>query len=284
MEWIEHLNKAIDYIEIHLLDDIDYNQLGKITGCPAYNFQKIFSYISGFSISEYVQRRRLSLAAIDLQNSESKVIDIALKYGYTSPTAFNRAFQSLHGIAPSQVKECGIPLKSVLPISFKMTIKGVEEMNYRIEKKEEIRIIGIAQPLSKDIEENFKIVPQMWHKAGMDGTLYKLADMMNSHPMGILGVSVYKTKESLSYFIGVASTSQIDDTFEEYIIPASTWAVFSNEGTQESIQDLERRIWTEWFPSSGYEYVENVSDIEAYLNSDPQNAKYEVWVPVRKKA
>lgn len=225
--------------------------------------------------------RRMTLAAVDLQSGE-KIVDVALKYGYSSPTAFNRAFQSIHGIAPSLAKESGVSLKSYSPISFKITIKGAEEMEYRIEKKEAFRIVGISIPLYKEIDKNFEIVPPMWGKASMDGTIEKLATLMNSQPMGMLGVIVCNDDEDWHYFIAVATTAPVDSAFEEYLVPATTWAVFSGEGTGRSIQELEKRIITDWLPTSGYEYG-NAPDIEVYLNPDPQNARYEVWIPVVKK-
>ncbi len=103
MEWIERLNKAIDYIEEHLNDKPDYEQLGKIACCSGYHFQRMFAYMAGTPLSEYVRKRKMSLAAVDLQDGSEKIIDVALKYGYNSPTAFNRAFQSVHGIAPAAV-------------------------------------------------------------------------------------------------------------------------------------------------------------------------------------
>ncbi|MBE6034770.1 MAG: AraC family transcriptional regulator [Clostridiales bacterium] len=282
MEWINRLNNAIQYIEEHILEEVDYEQLGKVACCSAYHFQRMFSYMAETSLTEYIRRRRMSLAVADLQSGEEKIIDIALKYGYSSPTAFNRAFQNVHGIAPSAVRESGVTLKSYSPISFKITIKGVEEMEYRIEKKESFRIVGIGQQISSDMEKNFKIVPPMWEKAAMDGTIPKLCGLMDSQPMGILGVSVFQEEGNGRYFIAAASTKPIDETLEEYIVPAATWAVFYGEGTSRSIQELESRILSEWFPSSGYEYG-NAPDIEVYLNADPENAKYEVWIPVVKK-
>lgn len=282
MEWINRLNNAIQYIEEHILEEVDYEQLGKVACCSAYHFQRMFSYMAETSLTEYIRRRRMSLAVADLQSGEEKIIDIALKYGYSSPTAFNRAFQNVHGIAPSAVRESGVTLKSYSPISFKITIKGVEEMEYRIEKKESFRIVGIGQQISSDMEKNFKIVPPMWEKAAMDGTIPKLCGLMDSQPMGILGVSVFQEEGNGRYLIAAASTKPIDETLEEYIVPAATWAVFYGEGTSRSIQELESRILSEWFPSSGYEYG-NAPDIEVYLNADPENAKYEVWIPVVKK-
>lgn len=282
MEWIERLNQTINYIEEHLAEEIDYNKLGQIACCSTYHFQRMFTYMAGVSLGEYTRRRRMSLAAVELQGGGDKIIDVALKYGYTSPTAFNRAFQAVHGIAPSLAKKEGTMIKAYPPISFKITIKGVEEMNYRIEEKAEFRIVGISKPLQKEIENNFQEVPQMWGKAAMDGTIPKLAAMMNSQPMGLLGVSACNNEEEWKYFIAVASSQPIDDTMEEYIVPASTWAIFAGSGTGKSIQELEQRIITEWLPTSGYEYA-NAPDIEVYLNPDPNNAQYEVWIPVTKK-
>lgn len=282
MEWIERLNKSINYIEEHLTEDIAYEQIAKIAGCSTYHYQRMFAYMANVSLSEYIRRRRMSLAAVDLRNGDNKIIDIALKYGYTSPTAFNRAFQNIHGAAPSLVKEGGVSIKSYPPISFKITVKGAEELNYRIEKKETFRIIGIAQPLHRESEKNFEIVPGMWQRAAMDGTIPKLAAMMDGEPMGLLGVSACNDEADWRYFIAVTSTKEIDGTLEEYIVPPFTWAVFYGEGQcPQAIQDLEKRIVTEWLPTSGYEY-DNGPDIEVYLSSDPQNAKFEVWIPIVK--
>lgn len=281
MEWIENFNKAINYMEEHIREEVDYEKAAQIACCSVFHFQRMFTYMAGLPLSEYIRRRRMSLAAVDLQGSNDKIIEIALKYGYSSPTAFNRAFQGVHGIAPSAARKEGMILKSYPPISFKITIKGVEEMNYRVEEKEAFRIVGVSQPLFKEIEKNFEIVPAMWGKAAADGTIEKLASMMNSSPKGLLGVSACGNAEEWKYFIAVASTDQAKD-LEEYEIPASVWAVFPGSGTNLSIQDLEKRIVTEWLPTSGYEYG-NAPDIEVYLNPDPNNAQYEVWIPVVKK-
>lgn len=283
MEWIERLNKAINYIEENITKEIEYEQLAKIACCSTYHFQRMFAYMADVPLSEYIRRRRMSLAAVELQNDNKKIIDVALKYGYSSPTAFNRAFKSIHGIAPSIIqKEDTINLKAFPPISFKITIKGAEEMNYRIEKKEEFRIVGVSQPLHTELEKNFEIVPKMWQQSALDGTIQKLLPMMNSQPKGVLGVSVCNDLEDWKYFISVASTESIDDKLDEYIIPPFIWAIFSGEGQcPQAIQELEKRIVTEWLPTSGYEY-DNGPDIELYLNPEPQNAKFEVWVPVKK--
>ena len=281
MEWIERLNDAISYIEEHLTEEIDMNQLGRIACCSSYHFQRMFTYMAGVPLSEYIRRRKMSLAAVDLQGRGMKIIDVAGKYGYNSPTAFNRAFQSVHGIAPSALKRDGVSVKSFPPVTFKITVKGVEEMNYRIETKEAFRIVGVSVPLDKDIEKNFAEIPAKWGEIAANGTLQRLTGMMDTQPMGVLGVSTCNDTEPWRYIIGVSS-SQAADGLEEYTVPAATWAVFPGSGTNESIQELERRIVTEWLPTSGYEYG-NAPDVEVYLNPDPANARYEVWIPVVKR-
>lgn len=282
MEWMERLNSAMDYIEKNLTDKIDYQQLGRIACCSSYHFQRMFSYMAGMPLSEYIRKRKMSLAAVDLQGNDAKIIDIAEKYGYNSPTAFNRAFQSIHGIAPSAMKTEGTSIKSFPPITFKITIKGVEEMNYRIETKDPFRIVGVSVPLEKEIEKNFAVIPKKWEEISANGTLQTLIQMMNAEPMGVLGVSLCNGEEDAwRYYIAV-STSEKAENFEEYVVPQATWAIFSGSGTNQSIQELEKRIVTEWLPTSGYEYG-NAPDIEVYISPDPQNAQYEVWIPVTKK-
>lgn len=282
MEWVERLNDSMRYIEEHLTEEMDYEQLGRIACCSSYHFQRMFTYMAGVSLAEYLRRRRMSLAAADLQGGDAKILDIAQKYGYSSPTAFNRAFQGIHGIAPSAVRNEGVSIKSYPPITFTISVKGVEEMNYRIETKDSFRIVGLSAPLQKELENNFMIVPDLWQKAAADGTIPKLAGMMDTPPMGLLGVSACNEEaEQWKYFIAVSTTKECGE-YEEYIVPASTWAIFTGSGTNQSIQELEQRIVTEWLPTSGYEYA-NAPDIEVYLNADPENAQYEVWIPVTKK-
>lgn len=281
MEWIERLNKSINYIEEHITDEISYDELAQIACCSTYHFQRMFTYIAGVSLSEYIRRRKMSLAAVDLQGGNERIIDIGLKYGYSSPTAFNRAFQSIHGVAPSVLKNEGVSIKSFPPITFKFTVKGVEELNYRIETKPAFRIVGKSYPLNKEIEQNFLEVPQMWQNAVMDGTIEKITAIMNSQPQGVLGVSACNDNEEWKYYIAVSSTADIDTSLEEYIIPGCMWAIFPGGGTGKSIQELEKRIVTEWLPTSGYEFTEG-PDVEVYFNPDPNNTQYEVWIPIKK--
>ncbi|MCI9224123.1 MAG: AraC family transcriptional regulator [Acutalibacter sp.] len=281
MEWLDRLNSALSYIEDNLGSPPDYETLARIVCCSPYHFQRMFAYLAGMPLSEYIRRRRMSLAAVDLLQG-GKVLDVALKYGYSSPTAFNRAFQSVHGCPPSSVREPGASVKSFPPISFKITVKGVEAMNFRIEHREAFTIVGVSVPLERELEKNFQVIPKKWAEASANGTLGKLAARMSGEPKGVLGVSNFDTVTGQGrYYIAVSSG---DDSggLEKFTVPAADWAIFPGKGPNESIQELERRVFTEWLPTSGYEYGE-APDIEVYLSPDPQNAVYEVWVPVVKK-
>ena len=241
----------------------------------------MFTYLANVSLGEYVRRRRMSLAAVDLQSGRDKVIDVAARYGYESPTAFNRAFRAVHGVAPSQVRSGGVAVKCYPRLVFHLTVQGGEEMQYRIETKAAFRVVGISRPLDREIENNFREVPLMWDAAARDGTVAALAARMDGEPKGLLGISACAGGEAWRYLIAVASQAE-PGPFEPYTVPAATWAVFSGEGTGRSIQTLEKRIVTEWLPGSGYEYADG-PDIEVYLELDPLHTRYEVWVPVTRR-
>lgn len=283
MEWIERLNQAVDYMEGHLEGEIDYGEAARLACCSVFHFQRMFSYMAGIPVSEYVRRRRMTLAALELQEGSARVLDLALKYGYQSPTAFNRAFQSIHGFPPSEARKQGVQLKAYPPISFQITVLGAEKMEYRIEQKEAFRVVGYRTPLEKEIEKNFSTTPRFWGKVSQEGGLERLLPKMDGNCPGVLGLSACFGDDDWSYYIAVASGEPADEGMEEYRVPASLWAVFSGEGPMpEAVQQLEKRMVTEWLPSSGYEYGD-APDIELYLNADPANARFEIWLPVVKK-
>lgn len=280
MEWVARMNQALEYLESHLTEEIDLKRPAQIAGCSVYHFQRIFPCLAGIPLSEYLRRRRMSLAAADLMAGE-KVVDVALKYGYDSPTAFNRAFQSIHGVPPSKA-QAGAPLKAFPPISFRIMVKGAVEMEYRIVKKEAFRVVGIGAAMSPRIEESFQEVPALWDRAARENLPARLAPLMDPEMPGLLGICDGSGGEQPRYLIAVASAAPLPDGLEEFTVPACTWAVFPGQGPMpEAIQQLERRAITEWLPTSGYQYAD-APDLEVYLNADPQDSRFEVWVPVVK--
>lgn len=143
MNTLEHMNQALKYIEDHLAEEIDLKEAARRAHCSEYHFSRMFSFLAGVPLSEYIRRRRLTLAAFDLMNSSSRVIDVAVKYGYTSADSFSKAFQAVHAVTPSEARQLGQPLKAFPRMSFQLTITGGDEMKYRMEDKEAFRIVGL---------------------------------------------------------------------------------------------------------------------------------------------
>ena len=285
MEWLKKLGKAIDYIEDNLDKEISYDEAARIACCSPYYFQRVFSYVSGVSLAEYIRRRKMTQAAFELQRADSRVIDVALKYGYSSPTSFNRAFQNVHGITPTAAKLGGNVLQAYPSIQFKIEITGGSAMAYRIAKKPPLRIVGIRIPLTSDMEDNLRIVPEFW-KASLQGEQFlEICKLSNGEQRGILGISVYKNPKKIYYYIGVAANTPAPAGMYGFEIPAATWVIFENDGRfKEDVQSVFKRFYMEWLPFSGYQYAE-LPDIEVYpiCSGQPVNGHSEVWIAVVKE-
>lgn len=285
MDWLDRMNQAIGYIEENIAGEISYGQAARIAFCSTFHFQRMFAYIAGMPLSEYIRRRRMTAAAFELQTTDAKVIDLALKYGYDSPTAFNRAFRNVHGVAPSGARREGASLTAFPRISFTISIKGDAQMNYKIVTKDAFRIVGVKVHLNMKTEECFEKVPQFWQETVQSGIVPGICSLMDQPPYGLLGVSTCMDGEEMDYYIAVSTQKEAPAGMGEYWVPAGTWAVFECLGAMpEAIQSLQKRIITEWLPASGYEY-DNGPDIEVYFEGDQQSADYrsEVWLPIVRK-
>lgn len=287
MDWLDKINNAIDYIESNLYNDISYERAAQIANCSNYQFQRMFSYITNVSLAEYIRRRRLTLAAFELQNSNIKIIDLALKFGYDSPISFSRAFQKLHGISPTSAREKGVFLKAYPKISFSLSIKGDEEMNYQIVQKGSFSIIG--KPIKLKYGSNndeFSIMYKMVENFYIENYTNITRDFSNNELYSVCNEYNGNTNE-YKFYLGVKSDMEVPEGYEEIKIPEGTWAVFQAVGSlPASIERTRNRIYTEWFPTSGYTYRENeISEIERYLEGDNGSDKYvsEVWIPVNNK-
>ncbi|MGI6665640.1 MAG: AraC family transcriptional regulator [Christensenellaceae bacterium] len=287
MDWMTKMNEALSYIEAHLTEEIDMREVAHIAGCSAYHFTRVFSYMAGVNLGEYLRRRRLTLAAFALQQSNEKIIDVALMCGYDSPASFARAFKAMHGLSPSQAKEEGVSFQAYPPISFQISIKGVTAMEYRIEEREAFQIIGYQLRSTMEEDRCYKEIPTFWSENAMNGNVMKLASLMDGPVEGLLGVSDgdwFNTQE-VDYYIAVSSTKAPLEGMVSYEVPASKWAIFKCVGPMPTaIQALQKRIVTEWLPTSGYEYG-NAPDIEVYGPGD--NTKEDfisyVWMPIVEK-
>ena len=222
MEWLKNLSNAIDYIENNLAGEISYEEVAKIACCSTYYFQRMFTYVVGISLSEYIRHRRMTQAAFDLQTTDTKVLNVALKYGYTSPTSFNRAFQSVHGISPISAKTQGSVLNAYPPIKFSVKVTGGNVMSYRVEEKEATRIVGIRIPLTLDMEENIKLVPLFWSTALKSSQFAEICNLSNQFPKGVLGITACQSSDEIYYYIAAATDIPTPDGMFEYEIPAAT--------------------------------------------------------------
>jgi AraC family transcriptional regulator len=283
MEWLDHFNDSIEYVEAHLTGTIDLARTAQLAQCSTYHYQRMFSYIAGVTLGEYIRRRKMSLAGVALQRGE-KVIDVAAAFGYDSPTSFNRVFKSVHGITPKEAKQSGAKLTSYPMLTFKITVKGVYAMEYQLIDKSVFNVTGVGITLGKDMEKFKKQIPEFWAETSKDGCLEQLIPIMDQQNPGVMGISLMtaESQEEWEYVIGVAS-DDVPENFKQYEIPAAKWAIFSGTGPMPgAIQELQTQIFTEWLPTSCFEYAE-LPDIELYLDANPENATFQVWLPVRAK-
>ncbi len=285
MDWLKRMNEAINYIEENLDQEIDNDVIAKITCCSSFQFGRIFIFAADISLGEYIRLRRLSRAALDLINTSDKVIDIALKYGYNSPTAFTRAFINMHGIAPSAARESGVMLKSFPRITFQMSIKGGKEMNYKIEEKPRMRFVGKKETVSCVGGQNFLRIPQIWQEVSETGSFEQIEALSNGNPTGVLGICTNFREEEFDYFIASSSDELCPEGMDELLVPEGLWVVFQCVGPMpQAIQDVWKRVYTEWFPNSGYEHTGG-AEMEWYSDGDGDAEDYisEIWIPIVKK-
>ncbi|MEG6586761.1 AraC family transcriptional regulator [Dendrosporobacter sp. 1207_IL3150] len=290
MNLIKTMNTALEHIENNLDNEIDLKEVAKLALCSEYHFKRMFAFLAGVTLSEYIRRRRLTLAAFDLITRNERIIDIAIKYGYSSPDSFTRAFQNLHGVTPSEARNSGKALKAYPRMTFQLAIKGGKEMNYRIEEIEQFSIIGIKKRVPIVFEGVNQEIAAMWKSLNGD-TISQLKQLSNVEPRGLISASInfsegrMEEKGELDHYIGVATTKECPENFSELKVPALTWAVFEAVGPfPETLQNIWGRIYSEWFPSSNYE-LEVGPEILWNEHKDVSSPTYrsEIWVPVVKK-
>lgn len=290
MDLLKSMNDAMRYIEENLTNEIDFKVVARIAHCSEYHFKRMFSFLAGITLSEYIRRRRLSLAAFELTNSNIKIIDVAIKFGYSSPDSFNRAFQNLHGITPSEARNNGQQLKAYPLMTFQLSIRGGYEMIYRIEQKEAFNIVGIMKRVPIIFEGENPEITAMWKSLTMD-KIDQLTKLSNVEPKGMIQASTnfsegrMEEKGELDQYIGVATTQECPENFSKLKVPALSWAIFESTGPFPStLQETWGRIYSEWFPSSNYQVTEGpeILSIKTKDLTSP-SVKSEIWIPVMKK-
>lgn len=288
MDWQQRMTAALDYLEDCVTGDFSAEEAGRRANCSPFHFMRMFEIVAGISPSEYVRRRRLSRAAIDLASDRGLILDIALRYGYESPDSFSRAFRREYGCLPSEAKRPGARLHNYPRIAFSVALKGERAMDYRIEKGDAIRMTGVEARLNRNDAENLGRIPRMWDETLGDGRYSAFREKARGSRLGLCGVCRYPADEAGAFIYSIAIEAPYDraglpEGCVDFEIPASTWAKFSSRGPLvPSVQDTLKRVWTEWFPSSGREHA-GTAEIERYPEGDPASTDYlcECWVPLR---
>ncbi|GHH19174.1 AraC family transcriptional regulator [Streptomyces rubradiris] len=282
---LERLNQALEHIERHLDREIAVEEVARVAGTSEYHLRRLFSALAGIPLSEYIRRRRLTLAAAEVLAARETLLTIAVRYGYGSGEAFARAFRAMHGIGPGEARRTGAALSSQSRMAFRLTIEGRSSMRYRVVDKADFSIVGLKArvPLvhagpNRAIEDFVRgIAPQ---------TLTLLEGLSDGEPHGILAVCddldpSRAENTELDYYHGVITSAAAPAGTTTLNVPAGTWAVFAASGpVPRAIQELWRDVFTEWFPSNPYRGRPGPEILRVRLSPGKTEADAELWLPV----
>ena len=282
MDVLKELNEVSLYIEKHITDDIDISELAKITLQSSDSFNRLFSYMVGMTANEYIRRRKLSLAVNDLQNSDMKIIDIAMKYGWNSSDAFAKAFVNQHGTTPTNARSKIGSVKIYPPVSFEINIRGAKEMDFKIVNVKGFEVFGLSKQFGCQAGDRFKQENIMWSVDaehypkkicnGYDGIWYGIWDNGN--------YSIARNEADVEY-----------NNLEKIVISSGKYAVFTTEkggyaGTE--LPRLHDLIFNSWLPNSNYkikkEYIVEVYHLATDRVERRKNRYYEMWIPIEKRS
>ncbi|MFT4146499.1 MAG: helix-turn-helix domain-containing protein [Mobilitalea sp.] len=274
MDWVNRMNRAIDYIEENLTGEIDDNKICHIMGCSFLAFQSAFTQITGISLSEYIRRRKLTCVAYELQNTDQKVIDIALKYGYKSADAFSVAFKRLHGVTPLDSRKFNVTLTFYCRINLSLTIKGVDKMDYTTFERVPFRVIGIRRTTPYG--------GGTWAIVKGDGSNEAIKELAGHfYDLGLC--FGFGEDGSNDYMCAVEWNKEDIDELDSYEYPAATWLKFEAKGTitGNTLGNVWQRINNEFLPQSKYQ-KSGLPTIEKYVIWDEamDRCDVEIWIPV----
>ena len=276
MDVIKQLNNAIAYIENNLCDEIDTNKIAEIAICPYDKFKRFFSYMMNMSVSEYIRKRRLTLTAYELLKGQEKIIDLAVKYGYSSADSFTRAFAKQHGVLPTEVSE-ETQLKVYPPVSFYVASKGASELKFRISNIDSIKLRGISKEFIGTAADRFEQEHIMWSN--------QHDDVQNQVCQTVEGVW-YGIWDRGTYSIAKKADEIENPSLTSITIPSGKYAVFStNFGgfAGDVLPKLREQIFDCWLPDSGYKQTDDY-EVEVYFlypKAQKHKRHYEIWIPIK---
>lgn len=275
MNYYENLNKVIDKIEDSLTDKINYKDLAKIIGTSSYTLQRIFAFLTGITLTEYIRKRRLSKAAEELLSTDIKIIDLAIKYQYDSPISFSNSFKKMHGVSPQNLRKDTLSLKTFPKIEFKPTIDIIEELEYTVKKLNNQKLYGITTGIIQT--SNSKAIRDLFDKSRKEKTLDFIIEHSDKNELYYgASVDIYDNDltENIQYYI-LGKTPRND--FISIEIPEATWACFKLKNKkQDDIIKLYNTIYTKWLPSSKYTEILNYPQLEIYYKDD-----CEICIPIK---
>jgi AraC family transcriptional regulator len=290
---LERLNQAMDHIEGHLDEPIDVAGLARIAATSEYHLRRMFSALAGMPLSEYIRRRRLTVAGAEVLAGREPLLDIAVRYGYGSGEAFARAFRAVHGIGPGEARRTGAALVSQPRLTFRLTVEGSSSMRYRVVDRTAFTVVGLKTrvPLVHH-GPNQAIVDFV---RGIDRpVLDHLEKLSDQEPRGIVAVCddldpSRAEGTELDYYHGVITSGAAPEATPEgtttLTVPPGTWAVFTTSGpAPQAIQELWRDVFTEWFPSNPYRSRPGPEILRTHLSADGSEAEAELWLPVEREA
>ncbi|WP_286164805.1 MULTISPECIES: AraC family transcriptional regulator [Clostridia] len=285
MQELQRMLDSIEFIENNLSNTLHVEEIATVACMSKFHFQRMFHMLTGYTLNEYIRNRRITVAAQELVNSKAKVIDVALKYGYETPESFTKAFRRIHGVSPSNARKNMYSLKAYPKLSFQIQLKGDVEMDYKMVEKGAFDVVGKSIRTTTIGGELNRKIPAYWKESNANGFTKELAK--NCGSLGIIGICMDfdKKQENLTYLIcAEKNLDQIPSDWEVRQIPAATWAVFPVHGAMpDAIQKTWERIFSEWFPSTGYEHAGG-PEMEVYQSEDdPYSENYysEIWIPVK---
>ncbi|MFC4587035.1 AraC family transcriptional regulator [Sphaerisporangium corydalis] len=284
---LERLNQAMEHIERNLDQPIEVSELARIAVMSEYHLRRLFSALAGIPLSEYIRRRRLTVAGAQVLAGQDTLLDIGVRYGYGSGEAFARAFRAVHGVGPGEARRTGAALRSQSRMSFRLTIEGNGSMRYRVVEKEEFRVVGrkARVPL---VHEGMNPAIVEFVRSIDKETTRRLAELSDQEPQGIVNVSddlagSRAEGTELDYYYGVATGAPVPPDMEAIPCPAGTWAVFESSGAfPQTLQYMWRDVFTQWFPSNPYQSRPGPEILRTLLSPDGAEAEAELWIPVER--
>ena len=296
MEWIAAIQKSITYMESHLLEDINYEAVADHVHISSYEFHRAFSFLTGMTATAYIRNRRLSLAGKEIVETDIKISDAAMKYGYDTPESFTKAFTRFHGVAPKFAREDRGRLVLFNPFVIKLTVEGGKCMDYRMAQTKPQRFIAIVKSFANAIiqDETNHDIPDFWGECEQNHLIEHLLNLRTMGKRDLYGLCspAKKDEDTFEYGIGVLvdeDTSAFDlEEFQRagyriWDVPPGTYVVFDCFGQDGAcISDTWSKFYKEFLPQMGYEAKE-ATDYEIYFENGKPGLFCELWVPVRKK-